>query len=605
MIAAFILPLVLPLVLSIGSAHGAVRFTAEADRKEIGLDESLTVKLKLTADENMALPEPTISAPDFDEVNSYPQTFLRNMWANGKITTETQMTVTKVLRPRKQGSFQIRDIQVVVKGARLTADSISVKVVGAGRGTPPSSLTREDDRSRKNFMVRAEVNKSRLYHGEQVIISYYLYRRSQLIRPEIRKFPDLADFNKQELEVPVQATTQLEWEDVAVNGQAWSRALLFRYAAYPLKKGEAKVDSAQVEVQVPARSQIDDLFEDSLLQMIPLPGLSTRTVRSTSDPLKLQIVPLPEGGPAGFSGIVGDLDVVAVADKTELKANEALTVTLKLEGRANFSGVTKPALAVPDGIEAFEVRDRTKAGPGGINEKIFEYVLVPRKTGNFKIPGFSIAYFDSEKKQYRTVATEPIEVSVNGSASFASPGTQSQVGGQEELKPDSTGKPEAASPKIAENFGLFVLLGLAIVAMFVWAFRRGGPVSQSKPTKNRRRAESPTPAVPSRGQGARLWREAFSRMDFAGLEEAIYTEVGARLGLESANVRGMPRRDLAEVWIEKKQSDRDWQALLNLLDSLEMARFSGAPTPGDANGPDSPLTKTLTQHAAVFFGSLL
>lgn len=583
-------------LLQIAIAHAAVKFTAEADRQEIGLDESVTLKLKLTADENIALPEPTLSAPDFDEVNSYPQTFLRNMWVNGKITTETQMTVTKILRPRKQGTFQIRDIQAVIKGSRLTAGPVTVKVVGAGRGTPPSALSREEDRSRKNFMVRAEVNKSHLFHGEQVIISYYLYRRSQLIRPEIRKFPDLADFNKQELEVPVQSTTQLEWEDVVVSGQGWSRALLFRYAAYPIKKGEAKIDSAQVEVQVPARSQLDDILEDSLLQMIPLPGLSTRSVRSSSDPLKLQVTPLPEGAPTNYSGIVGDIDVVAAADKTELKANEAMTVTLKLEGRANFSGVTKPALNVPDGMEAFEVRDRTKAGPGGINEKIFEYVLVPRKNGHFKIPGFSIGYFDPQKKQYRTANTDPIEVSVNGSAPVATPG--------QEIPPETSEKQgESSTIRVPENFGVFAGVGILFLAMGYAVLRWVRRPKRS--VKSTAKKETKPAPVSVRGLGAKLWQEALGQRDFAGLEEAIFTEVGSRLGLESSTVRGMPRRDLAEMWTEKKQSERDWQALANLLDSLEMARFSGAPATGDAGGPNSPLMKNLTQHAQVFFGSLL
>lgn len=568
------------------SAHAAVKFSAEVDRTEVGMDESLTLRMKLVADESLTLPEPTASAPDFDEVNSYPQTFLRNLWVNGKISVETQMTLTKVLRPRKPGTFQIRDIRAVVGTQNFMAPPITVTVVGAGRGTPPQSAVRESDSGKKAFMVRAEVNKSRVFHGEQVIISYYLYRKSQLIRPEIRKFPDLADFNKQELEVPVQSSTALDWETVTVAGQAWARALLFRYAAYPLKKGEARVDSAQVEVQVPVRSQLDSLLEDSFLQMIPLPGLSTRSVRSVSDPLRVQVLPLPEGQPSGFSGIVGSVDAIAVADKTDLKTNEALTVTLKLEGRANFANLEKPALNVPDGIEAFEVRDRSKPGPGGINEKIFEYVLVPRKAGKFKIPGLSIPYFDPDKRQYRTALTEPIEVSV----------AQGQVAEESKTALSAVDRPaENRSIEVRTLLlgGLVALVGLVVLTGIV-ARRRKKPAA---PARTR-----PGGVVPQKGLGAKAWSEALRRGDLAGMEGAVHLEAGALLGVEAAVVRGLPRRDLQSLWAAKNLPNSGWQALSNLLDSLEMARFSGTQSPG---GPDSPSMQELTRHARDFFSSAL
>lgn len=414
-----------------------VSFSASVDRTEITRDDSLSLKLVVEAEGSADVGRITFDAPGFQIVNQHQETYVQSFFENGRFGMKQTQRQTKVLRPTQTGTLRISNIQALVDGRLKKAADIVIQVKPGGRGTPPprgygggSGLRGNSQRESSNpFFVRAEVDKNSVYKGEQVIVSYYIYQSVSVFNIQVDKYPVLNGFLREDLEMPILAN-RLQSEQVVLNGKLYKRALLMRYAAYPLHTGELKIDSASLKAYYQPRDSggsEDDPFSQFFRNLRP------QVATSTSDPVKITVSPLPaQDRPEDFSGGVGDFRVSGVVDRYELDVNQPLTLTIKVEGRGNVSSVDEPQVDWPEDLEVYETKSRAKTGPGGIGQKIFEILLIPRRPGLFNLPEVSFSFFDPGKKKYVERSIEPFEIRVTekeGSLA-ATPGQGEQpVGG--------------------------------------------------------------------------------------------------------------------------------------------------------------------------------
>ena len=392
-----------------------VKFSAEVDRQQISVDESVTLKMSVQSD-NGQVSDPQYSAPGFDLLNQYNAVQTQSVYddTTGRISVVNSFEVNKVLKPQRTGTFKISGIQVRVGGQVYRAPDLTIQVGSGGAGTPPPrgygsggvGLRGAGKRtSLPSVFARAEVDKNKIYKGEQVVVSYYIYQRVRAFNIEITKFPTLNGFLKEELEMPYLAR-KLEMEQVVMDGVAYQRALLVRYAAYPLQDGKLEIDPMEIRYNYYNQSGADEQDPFAGLFHQALPG------NSRSELLKIDVEALPDQGkPASFTGGVGEFDVVSAVDKTEVHANEAMTLTVKVEGRGNVASLQEPKSKWPDSIELYDTKGTVKANKG-VGQKTFEFLLIPRQPGPLDLPSLEFSFFDPKKGQYVTKGTEPIKIKV-------------------------------------------------------------------------------------------------------------------------------------------------------------------------------------------------
>jgi hypothetical protein len=199
---------------------------------------------------------------------------------------------------------------------------------------------------------------------------------------------------------------------VTWNEQPFERALLARYAAYPLQEGNLVVDAIGLKYNYYDRSQNGNIDEEDpffgfFQQLTPKAG------RGQSERLTVKVLPLPAADrPASFTGGVGKFEVATAVDRYELHANEALRLTVKVEGQGNVTTLQEPKIQLPEELELYDVKSRLNRGRGGAGEKFFEYVIIPRKAGAFQIPSIDLGFFDPNKKEYYVNKSEPIQLKV-------------------------------------------------------------------------------------------------------------------------------------------------------------------------------------------------
>ncbi len=595
-------------VLASAAIAGDPVFQASVDRATIGQDESVALKFRIVTDGMGGSEEPEFQAPDFDLVNQYSSVFVESYYENGKFGARNNRQFTKVLRPNRTGELTISGIQLKAGGRTFSHPPIRVVVSAGGRGTPPPQgyggsgvgLRGAGKRPRGAtipFFIRAEVDHARVVKGQQIVVSYFLYQRVRAHNIQVDKYPVLDGFLREDLELPILGQRLTDRESVVLDGVAYERVLLARYAAYPLKEGRLSIDSMAIKGNyfappggiADSQDPIEDALQNFMQQLQP------RVWSHRSDPVPVEVQPLPlDGRPAAFAGGVGDFEITSTVDKTTVRVNEPVTLVLKIEGRGNTAAIGQPPVKWPADLEVYETKSRVAGSPGGVSAKIFEILLIPRRGGSFTLPEQELAYYSPQEGAYRTKKAPALDIVVEGQgdgfvpkSSSATSSTTSSItpGGDGLLLPEQwTGRRSMSSPLAQWIVQALVLLsGLLLAgvgAHKIWRRRHLLGSVRSALTRQRRGSAS-TPWTALRSQCARADRFSAGELVafYQSIAQGLYSELESRLSLPArAWSRAEIRRQIEEAshdgsWMPDSVL---WQRIENILEYSEALQFSGA-----------------------------
>jgi hypothetical protein len=577
-----------------------VKFTASLDHDEISLDDSVTLKMSIQTDTG-SVGDVSYNAPSFETVNQYNAVQSESYYdeSSGRIGMRTSYEVNKILKPTKTGTFSISGIHVQVGGKNYTAPDLSVTVSGSGQATPPPrnyggagvGLRGSGKHSSlPSVFARAEVDKSKAYKGEQVIVSYYLYQRARAFNIEVTKYPVLNGFLREELEMPY-LQQKLNMEQVVLDGVGYTRALLLRYAAYPLQEGKLDIDSIEMKYNYYSAQNGADpndpmaAFQGFFQQA--LPG------NSRSETLKIDVIPLPDSGkPKSFTGGVGDLDIASAIDKTEVHANEPVTITVKIEGHGNVESIGEPKANWPSNVELYDTKGVSKAGKGGVGQKTFEFLLIPREKGLLELPGLEFSYFDPRKNEYVTKKTEPFKVNVLEAAAGSNyvpkttaanaPATQiPPIGKMEEargLKTPTQDTGETSGLSGLPMWRWLYWICLAALGFFVLLIAKDGLGRARKNSVERSAAKAKRDAKSwqrMRAQAAQV-KQPFPNV--VQLYETIAANIFDSIErIYPVGSRSYSREELRRMLVEERQMPSDiWDRASRILEFAELVRFASS-----------------------------
>ena len=561
---------------------------ASVDRNEVPLDESITFKVSVSGD-NVEV-RPKFEAPDFEIMNQFQNSQFSSVYVNGRFENKSDNSVTYVLRPLKVGALKIRNISNGnEKAPDLTVQVIQENLYKKQAGGEAPKLQGDA----KNFFVKAESTKSRVYKGEQIVVSYYLYRRTRANARDVMQFPTFQGFIREDLEMPV-LSGRLDFEAVNLGGVPFERALLARYALYPIKEGKLQIDGFNVRVDyIPKNTANDDMMEDPFFQFFT--QVAPRTGTAKSDPVTIEVQNIPdEGKSALYSGGVGSFEVSAAIDNSGVKANSPMTLKVTVTGKGNTSLIEFPAVNWPKELKFYESQGKSKNLGQGNSEKVFEVVLVPLQKGQTQIPAIEFEFFDPESRAYVKKKTQAISIQVAegdpGSApSFVSKAEDTNSSSTPQASPgsDSYGslrikdkRTEATSSFLGQPwwrwvawFGLIVFFSFIGLVAFDQAKKRS--LTQLEVLKRKQGLESFWKNLDK--ETTKLGPDA----DLAAyapilekIEDEVYKSLDDAFGIQS---RAMPSRDLANTLTEFHGVSLDEvKQITKIREFTEMVRFSSS-----------------------------
>ncbi len=336
---------------------------------------------------------------------------------NGKTTAETTYSYTYILRAKNEGTFELRPASIEADGKVIESNSLEIRVVKA-QSQPQSSQQQGGnkqsqqrsasnvDLGKDNLFVRVEFSKRSAYRGEQIVATVKLYSHPEIGISGFEEvnLPTYEGFYTQDLEMPKNINLSRE----VYNDRIYQVGVLKKTILFPQQNGQIKIDpfslSVLVRQQVKARSFFDDFFDNY------------RTVRAriTSDPVTINVKDLPTE-PANFMGGVGNFNVSSEISNTDVTTNDAVTLTVKINGSGNIRLIRTPELKLPSDFEVYDPKatDNVKATDNGVSgTKTIEYLFQPRFEGDYKIPAIKFAYFNPATGTYVTKSTQEYDLHV-------------------------------------------------------------------------------------------------------------------------------------------------------------------------------------------------
>ena len=136
----------------------------------------------------------------------------------------------------------------------------------------------------------------------------------------------------------------------------------------------------------------------------------------------VRVTPPPDDGrPECFIGAVGrNVEAKATLDATTCKVGDPLTLTLEITGGISISNMRTPVLGLqPELIKDFRVYDDNVKSETLPNGKRFTYRVRPLREGTLEFPAIIVGYYNSERRAYETLTTQPIPIQARATTQIA------------------------------------------------------------------------------------------------------------------------------------------------------------------------------------------
>lgn len=334
---------------------------------------------------------------------------------NGRMSTSR--TFSFHFQATREGDFEIGAVQVQLDGKVHKTAPLQIRISGAGQPAPAPRGGRRpaDTAAQPELFVRATADRERVYRNQALVVTYKIYTRVEVSSYGISKQAETAGFWVEDYPQPRQPHTGTE----VVDGRRYRVAQIKKMALFPTGAGEKEVGPLVLECRVRIRGGSWDPFgsRDPFRGFFSGDLFGREVTRQVaSNPVRAQVLPLPlEGRPPEFQGAVGKFSISGQLDKSEVKANEALSLKVRISGSGNLAGLSEPRVSFPSSFEVYppKVEQQIRRDPGGISgEKTFEYVLIPRRPGPVRLEPVELAYFDPASDTYRVSRAPELSVRV-------------------------------------------------------------------------------------------------------------------------------------------------------------------------------------------------
>ena len=366
--------------------------------KNVSLNESLDFIIKL---EDIDTNPEVNFAPmlDYFSIISGPNIGSEYKFINGK--KSSSRSISWRIIPKKTGKIKIPNLEVKVGKKIYLTEDITISV------SEQISNTNTND-----MFLKVELSNSNVKIGEQITIKYIFFTRmaSRVIETE---FPEFEGFWVEKLYDP--SGTQIDpdsWDDVVVDNYKYKSLKLYEVALFPLSDGvfdlEPMIMKVETKEKDPSFKRLfwDDPFFDTFSQ-------KTKARILVSDKKTIKVENL-KSQPDNFTGAVGIFEINSSLSSLNVENGTPVTFYLELAGEGNLDNIGRPEIDFPDNFDIFEgeikkdrnISDRVS---GSI---IWEYNLIPRKSGNYTIKSVEFPFFHTGINSWKKIKTNPIKFSV-------------------------------------------------------------------------------------------------------------------------------------------------------------------------------------------------
>ena len=586
-----------------GTAWAApqVNIDTQFDQDIAGLDQTLQLSVTVTIHGSGSIDQIDLPhSPGLQAIGTSQSEQSRFSMGPGGIDSSHTTSYRISLRPLRTGDFSLTPAQVVSGGRAYKGIAAHVKIVAAGQGPAPVAPQRqnpfgsffgqgfppmpgfpggggqsqgqpsggagsdEDDDpfaqlfgggrqpSGDDVILVATIDKKKVVLGQQITYSVRLFTRADVSEFSDLKLPGFDGFWGEDIETPTRPVPKLQ----TLGGIPYQVYLIKKKALFPDKAGTLSIAPSEIDVSV------------------GLGFFRGRKVHRESPTLTVEVAPLPNGAPTGFSATnVGHWTFSAKLSPASVPVGEPATLSLTVDGSGNLHGLTLPTVPAVSGLRAYDPTSIDKASPQGDRfggRRQVDVILIPQRTGDFEIPPLTFAWYDPQLG-YQTTTTPTFSlkavVGSNAGAAAAAGGGQNVLESSFRPLRDSGTLLTVCSavshglPAPLSGWPLGVVFGFPPLAVALGGLYR---------TLLQRRAQS-APAM----RGRRAYRVARAKLQgklsVAEIAQALFGYLADRLGEPMA---GLSFTELRQRLLARGFEDSTVRSTLAAFELAESLRYA-------------------------------
>ncbi|MFW5708764.1 MAG: BatD family protein [Chloroflexota bacterium] len=250
---------------------------------------------------------------------------------------------------------------------------------------------RTDPAAAPDYFTEATVSDPTPYVGQQILytVRYYAYSLDRIFEADPVRFPD--------------------FDRLWVNNIYDSGIRIETVEGVQYNVGEFRIEITALEAGPLRIAPTALVVEDTLF----LEGGSV-----FSEAIQLDVQPLPADSPSGFNGAVGQFSMDAQIDNLTVDLGQPIALIMDIQGTGNFELLPRPdldlganwrVLTTPPDPPLYAT---TTVGGVRLGQKVFEWLVIPQRTGTLPLEPIQFVYFDPEQNQYITLDAPDFTINV-------------------------------------------------------------------------------------------------------------------------------------------------------------------------------------------------
>lgn len=388
---------IIPLLLLTISLYGQDKFielTIDPQTVEVGEPFTITVKSNVDGNIEMNLPDEFMqSGPRQSGMSSSIQLVHGERRA---IRFSYQSFSGSI---DKKGKYLFGPAKIVLdNGKVLESDSYTVKVIKS------QNMISEDPRKNLDKLAFGIIQQSKkvIYEGQPIVVAGKVYSKVDVMQ--------VADFSPFTFSGPADSrsldpSNRVSVSYQVVNGKKLQTFDIGKTLIFPEKVGQFEIEPFKTTI---VYNDPRNFFPEQL--------------KLVSNSTKVVVKPLPNGTPKNFIDGVGQFEVSANVDKTNITQGKVVELHVKIKGRGNLQNIKKPRINLPSNLVFYgdpEVRDTISYSTiGAEGSKTFIYYIQVNREGAVQLSPIKIAYFNPISEEYETskCKVKTIHAQSNGKA---------------------------------------------------------------------------------------------------------------------------------------------------------------------------------------------
>jgi hypothetical protein len=397
-----------------------VRASLDRQSLQVGEQTTLSVEIAGTADS---------TPPDVGAIDGLAIRYLGPATQFSVVQGRVSQSVTHryVVAAGREGRFTIGPLVVQAGGATLRTEPLDVEVTAVG--APAAAAPPNVPQGGPDLALAIELPDREVFLHERVPLTLTLYLGAVNVDEVQQPRLEGDAFAIEPFGKPVQGRQ-------TVDGRPY-RTVRFETSIVPLRAGTLAIGPAVEAMTLLVRRRHRDPMFDRFFGGDPFAERQPYELRSNA--VELQVKRLPDAGrPEDFGGAVGRFQLEVAAEPRTLAANDPITVTMRIAGTGNLSGIAPPTLDAA-GFKLYPPQNVKSADAPAL--RVFEQVLVPTSEEVREIPTVRFAYFDPEREVYEVATAGPIALMVQPSQPTAGVDGVPSAGAERPAANRSSGEP--------------------------------------------------------------------------------------------------------------------------------------------------------------------